>query len=115
MESDLFQIHTSTQIAHVEYVVRDLPIMVGFYGDLMGMQVIEKTHAYARFSATGQPPALLTLVERKDARPAPSNSQLAGLYHTAFRFPGRTPLASTLMRIVAARYPPARRRRSSLQ
>lgn len=85
--------------------MRDLPKMVAFYGDLMGMQVIEKTDAYAKLSASGQPPALLTLVELRDARPAPSSSFNAGLYHTAFRFPGRKPLASTLLRIVAARYP----------
>lgn len=102
---DSFQIHPSMQIAHVEYQVRDLPNMVAFYADLMGMQVIERTDGYARLSATGQPPALLTLVENKTARPAPSNSHVAGLYHTAFRFPGRVPLASTLLRLVAARYP----------
>ena len=105
MTNNSFHIHPSTHIAHVEYHVRDLANLMAFYGDLMGMQVIEKTDAYARFSSTGQPPTLLTLIESKEARPAPSNSHHAGLYHTAFRFPGRVPLASTLLRIVAARYP----------
>lgn len=105
MANTLFQIHPSTQIAHVEYQVRDLANLVAFYADLMGMQLIEKTDAYARLSATGQPPALLTLIERKDAKPASSNSFVPGLYHSAFRFPNRVPLASTLMRMVAARYP----------
>lgn len=105
MTKDNFQMHPSTHVAHVEYHVRELPNLLAFYSDLMGMQVIDKTDTVARISATGQPPALLTLIERKDARPAPSNSHNVGLYHTAFRFPGRVPLASTLLRIVAARYP----------
>lgn len=100
-----FRIHPSTHIAHVEYQARDLANLLAFYGDLMGLQLIEKTDAYAKLSATGQPPALLTLIERKDALPAPSNSHVVGLYHTAFRYPGRVPLASTLLRIVAAGYP----------
>jgi len=100
-----FKIHPSTHISHVEYQVRDLAKLLAFYGELMGMQVFDKTDTYAKLSATGQPPALLTLIERKDARPAPSNSFVPGLYHTAFRFPGRVPLGNTLMRIVAARYP----------
>jgi catechol 2,3-dioxygenase len=105
MANNPFQIHPSTQIAHVEYQVRDLANLVAFYADLLGMPLIEKTDTFAQLSATGQPPALLTLFERKDAKPAPSNSSVPGLYHTAFRFPGRVPLASTLMRMVAARYP----------
>src|SRR3990172_2310372 len=105
MNPEKFRIHTSTHIAQVEYQVRNLPNLVAFYGDLMGMQLIEKTDTYARLTATGRPPALLALIERKDARPAPSNSHSVGLYHTAFRCPGRVPLASTLLRIVAASYP----------
>ncbi len=100
-----FRIHAFTQIAHVEYQVSKLANLLAFYCDLMGMQVIERTDTYARLSATGQPPALLTLVERKNTRPAPSTSNNVGLYHTAFRFPGRVPLASTLLLIVAAGYP----------
>ena len=100
-----FQIHPSTQIAHVEYQVRDLANLVAFYEDLMGMQLIEKTDTDAKLSATGKLPSLLTLVENKNARPAPSTSYNVGLYHTAFRFPGRVPLANTLLRIAASEYP----------
>jgi catechol 2,3-dioxygenase len=100
-----FQIHASAHIAHVEYVVRDLANISRFYGDLMGMQLVEKTDSFTKFSATGEPPALLTMVENKSAKPVPSTSHTPGLYHTAFRFPARVPLASTLMRFVAAGYP----------
>jgi catechol 2,3-dioxygenase len=105
MMNDTFRIHPATQIAHVEYQVRDLANLSAFYGDLMGMQLIEKTDSVARFSVTGKLPALLTLVQNKDAQPASSTSFNVGLYHTAFRFPGRVQLGSTLLRIVASGYP----------
>lgn len=98
-----FRIHTDTHIAHVELQVADLARMVAFYGGLMGFQVIEEANGVARLSPSGQPPALITLTERKGARLQPQRS--TGLYHTAFRFPGRGPLATTLLRIVAAGWP----------
>jgi catechol 2,3-dioxygenase len=105
MMNDTFRIHPTTQIAHVEYQVRDLANLSAFYGDLMGLQMLEKTDSTARFSSTGQPPALLALIQNRDAQPAPSTSFNAGLYHTAFRFQDRAQLGSTLLRIVAAGYP----------
>lgn len=101
-QTNEFKIHPNTSLAHVELQVVDLPNMLAFYGDLMGFQLIENADGSARLSATGRPPALLTLTEHKDARPQPSNSFAPGLYHTAFRFPGRIPLATTLLRIVAS-------------
>lgn len=101
--SENFTIHPQTSLAHLELQVNSLANTVAFYGDLMGFQLIEKQGGQARLSPTGQPPILLTLTERKDAqRPA---ARSVGLYHTAFRFPGRKPLATTLLRIVAARWP----------
>ncbi len=98
-----FTIHSETSLAHLELQVNDLAKMVAFYGDLMGFQVIENQGGQARLSPTGRPSTLLTLTERKDARQQPSNS--VGLYHTAFRFSDRKPLATTLLRFVAARWP----------
>lgn len=104
MKTD-FKIHPDTTIAHIELQVVDLANMLLFYGDLFGLQITERGEGYARLSATGQPPALLTLTERTDARPAPSTSFNTGLYHTAFRFPHRRALATTLLRIVAHKWP----------
>jgi catechol 2,3-dioxygenase len=98
-----FKLHPDTRIAHVEYQVADLNRMVAFYSGLMGFQLIEQTDGIARISPTGQPPALITLIERKGARQQPERS--TGLYHTAFRFPGRGPLATILLRIVASGWP----------
>ncbi len=103
MNNQPFQIHPDTHIAHVELQVADLANMLAFYGDLMGFRLIENKDGGARLSPSGKPPALLTLTERKGARQQPQFS--TGLYHTAFRFPGRGPLATTLMRLVAHGWP----------
>lgn len=95
-----FKLHPDTSLAHVELQVKDLPNMTAFYGDLMGFQILETTDQITRLSPTGAPPTLMTLVERKDAQIQPSTSFSTGLYHTAFRFPGRGPLATTLLRIL---------------
>jgi catechol 2,3-dioxygenase len=98
-----FTIHPETQIAHVELQVANLANMRAFYGDLMGFQTIEEKDGQARLSPSGQSPAIITLTERKDARPQPAH--VTGLYHTAFRFPNREKLANELLRIVAAGWP----------
>lgn len=102
-QTEPFTIHPDTGLAHLELTVHDLPSMVAFYGDLVGLQIIENMGSRARLSPTGGQPTLLTLTERKDALPQPAHS--VALYHTAFRFSGRKPLATTLMRLVAARWP----------
>ena len=101
--TETFTIHPQTTLAHLELQVTDLANMVAFYGDLMGFQILGNEGGQARLSATGRPPSLLTLTERKGGQQQPAYS--VGLYHTAFRFPGRKPLATTLLRIVAARWP----------
>jgi len=98
-----FKLHPDTQIAHVELQVADLSRMAAFYSGLMGFQIIDSADGRTRLSASGQLPALLTLTERKGARLQPQAR--TGLYHTAFRFTGRTPLATTLLRIVSAGWP----------
>ena len=102
-QNEPFKIHPETSLTHLELTVRDLPKMLAFYGDLMGFKVIENLGGRAKLSSTGGQPTLLTLSERKDAQPQPAHG--VGLYHMAFRFSGRKPLATTLMRLVAARWP----------
>ncbi len=98
-----FTLHPDTKIAHVELQVANLANMRAFYCDLMGFQLIEEKDGRARLSPTGKAPTLITLTERKDARPQPAD--VTGLYHTAFRFPNREKLANELLRIVAAGWP----------
>lgn len=105
MNNHTFKIHSDTQIAHVELQVRDLDNMLRFYGQLMGFQVVEQANGRARLAAQPDSPALLTLVHNPQAELQPSSSFGVGLYHTAFRFAGRGPLATALLRVVAAGWP----------
>ncbi|MCW5876353.1 MAG: VOC family protein [Anaerolineales bacterium] len=100
-----FQIHPDTQIAHVELQVRDLDNMLAFYNGLMGFHLLEQGEGRARLSAAEGGQALLTLVHNPAAELQPSSTYGVGLYHTAFLFPGRGPLATTLLRVAAGGWP----------
>lgn len=100
METNAFQLHPDTHIAHIELQVADLERMKAFYGGLLGFQLIDEQAGVARLSPSGQLPALITLTERKGARLQPQ--ERTGLYHTAFRFAGRQALATTFLRVVSA-------------
>ncbi|MEX2143021.1 MAG: VOC family protein [Anaerolineales bacterium] len=97
------QIHPETSLAHIELLVKDLGNMVAFYSRLLGFQVLDNSNGQAHLSASGDAPAQVTLSERPGARP--QEAQFVGLYHIAFRYTGRQPLATALLRLVAARWP----------
>lgn len=96
-----FELHPNSHIAHVELQVTNLKNMLLFYQELMGFHLLEDSDGRVALSAGPDSPALLTLVEKKDALPQPSSTPGVGLYHTAFRFTDRRSLATALLRIVA--------------
>lgn len=73
--------------------VRDLDMMISFYRDAIGLQVIENDENHAVMGAAGTP--LLHLLARPDA-PFEQQTQ-AGLFHIAFLMPTRTDLARWLV------------------
>ncbi len=73
-------------------VVKDLAAVSGFYQQMLGLSVIEKTASGEVLGVAGLP--LLTLTTDGNAREAPRNA--AGLFHTAFLMPDRTELARWL-------------------
>jgi len=73
-------------------VVRDLPLVSGFYQSMLGLTPIEKTASGEVLGVHGKP--LLLLTTDKAARTAPRNA--AGLFHTAFLLPDRNELARWL-------------------
>lgn len=85
----------STHLGTVTLYVRDLTAHQRFYGDLIGMDAIEKTSTSLTLGSAGSP--LLILQEKLDL-PFPARAE-AGLYHTAFLFTSPSELAETLMRI----------------
>ncbi|MGR3502445.1 VOC family protein [Pseudaestuariivita sp.] len=78
-------------IASVTLVVRDLPRMVHFYRDVIGLTVLDST-ATATTLGTERP--LLTL--QLDTGAEPQNSRTPGLFHTAFLVPDRADLGTWL-------------------
>ncbi|CDZ43149.1 VOC family protein [Neorhizobium galegae] len=93
--SDVTQPFALTRPAHVRgahLVVSDLPLVSGFYQNIIGLKVIEKNPSGEVLGVGGQP--LLTLSTRKNVARAPRNA--AGLFHTAFLVPNRQALAHWL-------------------
>lgn len=81
--------------------VRDLGMMVGFYRDAIGLQVIESDENHAVMGVADVP--LLHLLARPDA-PFEQPTQ-AGLFHIAFLMPTRTDLARWLVHAALNRIP----------
>ncbi|HEX6212840.1 MAG TPA: VOC family protein [Methylomirabilota bacterium] len=79
--------------------VRDLERVRRFYREVLGFREISAAPGRVAFSASGDPPALVTLEHAPDARQAPTGS--AGLFHVAFLYPDRAALGRALERVSA--------------
>ncbi|MGH2818298.1 MAG: VOC family protein [Actinomycetota bacterium] len=88
-------------IRRIELRVGDIDRAVGFYGDIVGLEVAERESVRASLRSPGGD-AILALDAHGVALPA---SRVAtGLFHTAIRFPDRRSLGMALSRLVAADY-----------
>ncbi|MDQ0133238.1 catechol 2,3-dioxygenase [Neorhizobium galegae] len=93
--SDVTQPFALTRPAHVRgahLVVGDLALVSGFYQNIIGLKVIEKSPSGEVLGVDGLP--LLTLSTGNNVTRAPRNA--AGLFHTAFLVPNRQELAHWL-------------------
>jgi catechol 2,3-dioxygenase len=81
--------------------VRDLDRVLGFYREVLGLDVLEGTRRQAWLGAGGV--ALLELTHDPDA--LPDDTREAGLYHTAFLMPSRRDLAQWLLETARRRVP----------
>ena len=95
-------VHPQTRIGHVHLKVADLDRAIGFYGGVLGFQVMQHYGRQAAFlSAGGYHHHIgLNTWESKDGTPPPPGH--TGLYHTAFLYPDRASLADALYRLVQA-------------
>lgn len=91
----------STHLGVVSLAVADLARSLRFYGDVLGMQPIERSHGSALLAADATP--LLHLVELPGARPKPARA--TGLYHFAVLLPSRPDLARWLRHVLENRWP----------
>lgn len=82
-------------VGQAHLVVRDLAQVSGFYQNIIGLSVLEKSASGEILGVNGLP--LLTLTTSGNAAEAPRNA--AGLFHTAFLMPSRADLAQWLAHV----------------
>ena len=96
-----FASRTPLRIGSVGLVARDLDKLTGFYRDLLGLTVRERTDRVAKLGIGGV--TLLEIEHRPDA--LPDDQAAAGLYHTAFLMPTRQDHARWIMHIARNKVP----------
>ncbi|HEU4765004.1 MAG TPA: VOC family protein [Candidatus Eisenbacteria bacterium] len=89
-----------TSIGAVDLAVSDLDRSIRFYQRALGFQVHAREGEHARLGAGGRD--LVRLEEVRGARRVPRTT---GLYHFAVLLPGRTDLATALVRLAASGAP----------
>jgi catechol 2,3-dioxygenase len=88
-------------IARVDLRVQDIERALGFYRDVVGLEVAERDGSHAALRSAGGD-AFLSLKSSGVTQPADPTA--TGLFHTAFRFPTRPDLGDALARLVDARF-----------
>jgi len=93
------------RIGHVHLKVADLDRALGFYRDVLGLEVTQRFGKQAAFlSAGGYHHHIgLNTWESEGGSPPPEGS--TGLYHVAILYPNRRELADALRRVLAAGIP----------
>lgn len=85
----------STRIGRVALRANDLDRLVSFYGDVVGLAVLDREEGRVTLGAGGTP--LFEL--RSDPDAPPREPEETGLFHAAFLVPSRTALGDALSRI----------------
>lgn len=96
-----FTAHPETRIGHVHLKVADIPRALGFWRDVLGLQVMLERPGAAFLSAGGYHHHIaLNTWESAGGTPPPAHH--TGLYHVALLYPDRAALALVLRRVLAA-------------
>ena len=96
-----FASRTPLHIGVIGLKVRDLDRLTGFYRDVLGLSVLDRSTDGAALGAGGVP--LVHIEHRPDAKPG--DTRTAGLYHTAFLMPTRADLARWLLHVARGKVP----------
>jgi catechol 2,3-dioxygenase len=97
----LVRSHLIDHIAQVVLRVRNIDTALGFYRDIVGLDVADRSATSADLRSQGGP-VFLTL--ESEGVSAPADPRATGLFHNAIRFPTRSSLGDALARLVAAGY-----------
>ena len=96
-----FASRTPLHIGAVGLVARNLDLLAGYYQNLLGLTVLERTPNLARLGVNG---VMLIEIEHRPAA-KPDDERTAGLYHTAFLMPTRQDHARWILHIARHRVP----------
>jgi catechol 2,3-dioxygenase len=92
-----------TRIDQVRLRARNRNDVLGFYRDLIGLQIVPGAGSDMALSSNGQATSLIAFDEDASAIPHPPGA--TGLYHLAIRYSTREALARTCLRLLKSRYP----------
>jgi catechol 2,3-dioxygenase len=95
-------IHPETRIGHVHLKVADLARSLGFYRDVLGLEVTQQIGSSAAFLSAGGYHHHLGLNTWESLGGSPPPPGTVGLYHFALVYPTRAALADALRRLIAA-------------
>ena len=86
-----FRMPAQLRLGRVRLQVADLERSLAWYGDVLGLRVLERADGGAVLGPHGQDAPLVVLSEKPGAAPAPHRGRL-GLYHFAILLPDRVAL-----------------------
>lgn len=87
------------RIGRVDLRVRDIDAALGFYRDVVGLEVAEHAAGHAALRSPG---GAVLLHLRSDGVTGPAERAATGLFHVAIRFPDRRSLGDALARLATA-------------
>jgi catechol 2,3-dioxygenase len=96
-----FASRTPLHIGSLALNVRDLDRMTGYYRDMLGLDILDRSPSKVVLGAGGV--GFLELDHQPDMKP--DNEREAGLYHTAFLMPTRADLARWILHAARTRVP----------
>lgn len=101
--TDPFVLPAGTHIGSIDLDVSDLERSSSFYGEVLGLHMLRQEGSEAVFTTGPGNFPLVTLREKKGARPRPFST--TGLFHIAILFPHREALGTALYRLLQKDYP----------
>jgi len=100
-----YVVEAAVRIGHVHLKVADLERALGFYGGILGFEVMQRIGDSAVFLSAGGYHHHIALNTWESLGGSPPPQGATGLYHTAIVYPTRTALAGALRRVLSAQIP----------
>ena len=96
-----YRLPAELRLGRVRLQVSSIDRSLGFYRDLLGFRVLDRSAGVVSLGAAGSTEPLIILREKREARPVPRRGRL-GLYHFAVLLPDRASLGRLLSHLASA-------------